>query len=447
MIDDQELRDVLEVRASRAVGLDLGAIARTIAGDPSNRARPFVGRSVALGLAAVVAAIASLAGLAVVLGQPDGSPAPTSAGPSVRPTTTVEVPPGVEAWPALTWSAVDAGPFELADASNVRSVVPWKGGFAAAGSSYDDEAERHTAQIWTTTDGRNWDLVAELPDRSVAWLVPWAGDLVLVGNYPTPGMWRSADAVTWAEVDVPDDWMDVWQPVDLVVGPDAWLVMGVVTFDGPSIWFQGNPGGDWALVTPEELTVDAGGYAIAVGDDLWIAAGAAGAITNEPRSSQEPPIFDHGAFWWSLDGREWTAASVDRPGGYVSRVLRVAEGWVAIGGDERCSGCDYFSLAWWSADGKSWEQVDLGIPEPNVFQGLHLCGDGQRGLMLDTVDGQLRIRETFNGLAWREIPMQFEAPFRLEDVVGFDSPVVGPAALLAYDRRVQYVAVPGRLPP
>lgn len=440
MIDDERLRSILVVRAARATDVDLAATARAIARDPRTRSRRFTRRALTLGAAAALTLAGATIGLIIVSSPPMPTHIATSA-----PSSSVLLPEGVEPWPGLTWSAVVPGE------SRVASVVEWSGGFVGAWSTYDQGQDRHTAYVWTTEDGRAWDRAAELPDVSVFRVVAWEGELVLVGHYHTPGMWRSADGATWTELAMPDDWMDLWQPIDIIIGPDDWLFGGVITFDGPGIQFRGRPGGDWSLVEPDaDAFAEGVVYDSLAGEEVWVAAGAAGHDPDAPpQPSNFPRGYLHGAIWWSTDGRDWTAATVDRPGRYVTQVSRVAGGWVAVGGDDDfCpGGCNrQNSLIWQSTDGRSWHQVDLGPVEGTGFQGLALRGDGHRGLVFDTVAGQLRVRETFDGIAWREVPIQSAAGLPLNNLFHRSSPVVGSNAIVAFWADQVYVAVPGPVP-
>ena len=182
------------------------------------------------------------------------------------------------------------------------------------------------AIVWTSTDGKTWQIVPNGPvfhDAYLGQILPWKGELLAFGCAGC-GM-KSGPTVVWASTD----------------------------------------GQSWTRFTP---TLPAGsevvGEVTATADALW---GTGGPVpqSGDPNPTRERPTLT------SLDGRTWTTATppADQPLG--DNVIAVGDTLVKVGSaTDGCSSNDGTcpAAAWRSTDaGQTWTSVPVtGTPPAGV---------------------------------------------------------------------------------
>jgi hypothetical protein len=116
-------------------------------------------------------------------------------------------PIGSVAWTSADgdhWMRIDSP--DLATGRVAAITLAPDGGLTAVGSDLD----RHEARVWTSSDGRAWNLVPGEPTRQhsggfvrMTDVVAFEGALIAVGDdrdlqYPAMAVWRSTDRTHWA---------------------------------------------------------------------------------------------------------------------------------------------------------------------------------------------------------------------------------------------------------
>jgi (2Fe-2S) ferredoxin len=313
--------------------------------------------------------------------------------------------PQVDSPLTATWTPVGVDSKVFPPGAQVNSVVSFKGRLVAAGAVFGScgtagepacgapssagQALTASPVVWTspTSAGkwaRTWDAGGVvLGSGTIQQLVVGPRGLLLF-DWGTAGtaLWASSDAKTWSRVQVPEKLAQL-MAVDVVVGRG--LVMAVVInkftgTGGDQIWLS-RDGISWTAApqfsTPPVLNavaVTPTGFVVGGVDSLsgtgrptvWTSADgtswyrtvlaqdagrivsvaaegsllvAAGTIGTEPH------------FWWSLDGRTWTAAT---QGGFppisvFPRILPTDSGLITTTGEG--------SSLWSSITGRSWTLV------------------------------------------------------------------------------------------
>jgi hypothetical protein len=459
MMEDDELREVLEARAGDA-RIPLAERARAVAAAHPReagarwRVRAW-GRSVTLVATAVGVTVVVVAALGLPSPTPDlevgpsGSPDTTLAGsapPSPVPTVAPQEP--VEPWRTLTWSMGDDVKFdEKGRNTYVGSAVFWHEHWIAVGSDIDLTTHHVTGHVWASTDGRTWSRDDAWLDIKLDRIVATVDRLVVVGVHRAPDvgdapgatratMWTSTDGDAWTEAPLPDQPSDYWVVRSAAVGGHGWLVH-TVDIDGNERWLAGDPVDGWQEIVDPAAFAGAQIYDVVGTPDGWLAFGMTGFHPDGGNGfgPMGDPSDDRGAIWESADGEHWTAANVQRPGTSIDSIVTVAGGWIATGTDHGgCPGCiGHPRLLWRSDDGRSWWPVDIDLANLNRFGGTVIAGDGRRGLLLDTDDdSRLRVRETSDGIGWSDVAVVLDPSMGPPAIQSVAAVTVGPHGILTF---------------
>lgn len=389
--------------------------------------RPWPVAALARVLLAGLAAVASL-----VLGSCGAAPAPSSdiPIPSARPSANA------------VWDVLEPGepmygaPFDGAFAEAFDATASGDG-FVLVGRYWEDE-EKRSGAIWTSPDGLSWARTsepAELFQNAWPWQVATDGTRVVAIGWRAPWpdnarrgpyvAWVSEDGRAWERHDVEATALGGMY-VNGVVGSSLGFVAWGEQADGHTALVRSTDGIEWeavdypgaaeadiAAVAPHEL-----GF-VAVGkqhrDEVIIGGPSAPARA-----------------WWSGDGREWFASSVD--GGWsLVGVYPGAAGIYGIGAQE-CSRCVGPYLAWRSSDlGRSWSrQGDEKWRSPFV---------AANGTMIASFDwqGDRRISLSADGIDWSTSAAVPAADHDAGLIVGAKGVLILEAELSSDDAGVQVV--------
>lgn len=492
MIDDDLLQEALDARAEGAPDR-LADAARALALAHPRRTgwRGRLERDGRGGMTFAASSVALVLVLGVMLvvgpGRLNGPSGPVRpSGTSDTPGTTASatagttapdrtVRPTPAAWTALTWSAGDSAPFDVAGSNTyVQDATAWHGRWVAVGYSILVPDGTVAGRIWTSPDGARWtrqdgdwanvvfDHVIGEPDGITIVGAHRAPDVGDVAGAQTGAMWTSGDGHAWTEVALPAPEFGDRSIRDVAVGGRGWLVR-TGSLDGSERTLLGSLDGGWRVAAMDPTTFTGAAIDAFIGTDGgWLAVGRTGVDPGEPNGLNGGDVTnDRGAIWYSIDGEHWTPAAVDQPGTSIDRVVGVAGGWIAIGTDHggcpRCVG--HPTLVWSSAEGNAWSPVpDFASVHPNSLGGLLVASDGLRAVAFDTDDGGLvRARQTTDGHTWSEVRTMLTASMAPDSLFRLFHPVVGPDTVVAFehvsppDSRdhvwvVPYVAVPG-VPP
>lgn len=245
----------------------------------------------------------------------------------------------------LTWTPADdpGGVFDMPGSgmlplAGIADVTAGGPGFVAVGASDDKPT------VWTSPDGLEWTLAAQLASTS-GWLydVEVVGaDLVVEGAIdPDPDTSRDPEhrSAAWTSEDGTDWSRAPYEPVDYDINPDP---------------------------SAAHVTLDAGPGLVAIaGED------------DVPRAPQRTVL------WTSVDGQSWTRVPEEQHGidGAVSQAIEVGGQFVAVG--ERRGQADRYpdAAVWTSADGLTWDPViDDSFGGP-MTQGIGDIIDTEAGLV------------------------------------------------------------------
>lgn len=388
----------------------------------------------------LLAGVGAVLLLAIVLGawwrSPDRvGPEPT---PMPSPSTSVVLSPAPSRSPeALESQAFDADVLSAAEIANVegasdlagarpRDVVVGGPGLVAVGEmtpccfdpSYEETWE---AVIWTSRDGRRWELLPGLDTfgkggfRAVAanedGLMIAAGYEVLPLENDRDGakfatearLWQSENGVDWTRAAAPEG--DVH---DIAPWRSGWVAVG--SLDDEAIVATSEDGETWTshVIGPgvaEHVAVDAAGTIVVAGCLLaseTVVGGCEGGLATSP------------------DGENWRQERVD---GFVRGIAAGPEGgFVAVGVT------DGGATAWASLDGIAWESATY---EGSASDGFTAISVDRNGLIaaeapLDARESG-RIWQSFDGRSWTLV-------FRLEPTTTQETMVTA----LAF-RDAQYV--------
>ena len=343
--------------------------------------------------------------LAIVLGAWLRSPDRVGPEPTMMtsPSTPVVVSPSPSRSPeALESQAFEADVLDSAEIANVdgasdlagarpHDVVVGGAGFVAVGEmapccfdpGYDETWE---AVIWTSRDGRSWELIPDLDSfgkaglRAIAatedGLLMAAGYEVLPVESDPDGatfvtearLWRSENGVDWTRVAAPEG-----EVHDIAAWRGGWVTVG--RRDDEAIVATSEDGATWAthIIGPgaaERVAVDASGTIVVSGCVVTSEAVAGGC---------------EGGLATSADGEIWRQERVE---GFVRGIASGPEGgFVAVGVT------DGGSTAWASVDGIAWESRTYEGSSEEGFTAISVDGNG-----LVAAEAPLDARET--GRIW-----------------------------------------------
>ena len=337
--------------------------------------------------------------------SPASSPSPTAGG-----------------WTGLRWSAT-AG---LPDGAWINAILPWRGGYVAAGGIHKPTDASGEAAFFTSTDGLHWSVAYQIKQANPQqgyWtpcpdLVPLGSGLLAVGMNPcgggAPTLWHSADGTAWTLISS-QTWESAWATSDLIKvagGPAGVVAIGVDQGNGPVI-VHSTDGRAWNRLdlpaafdhaTLRDVLAYGGGFVI-VGRD------------GQPDPSSGPPGVGKPAAWVSPDGVTWTAAQVEGTavaGGELRQVVAGPGGLFAEGVDVPFeAGGRVPATGWVSTDGQTWRTIgQLGTA---FASGTTLASDGSHMVMLGAqppVTGTsplpLAAWVSGDGVTWTRLEFSFE---------------------------------------
>lgn len=387
--------------------------------------------------------------------EPSATSAPTSTPiptPTATATATAEpTPTPVARWIGLDWSEPVTPSFTV----HLRDLVPWGDGYVAVGA-VPVGSGRSQAAFLTSPDGLHWTVTHQVDptgDRFPSHLVamdqalyafsPRASDdadAVPSGEYPGPLIWTSRDGIGWDLVDSPS-WEAAWADARQGVGalPEGWsqtqhgITTGLVDVAGAPGGFVaiGNAFGDDAVVpivlastdgqqwAPADLPSDAGAMlnAAVAHDGRFMVTGATG-VGPDPATATA-------AAWYSEDGREWHAATVD-PGEVGAAGTELGPLWAARDGVLACRGNREMGAggwrymdAWLSTDGASWRSDPQPGPHPacdwSASDGTRLVALGPRDHASPVEWPGVTVASTStDGVDWQPLDLDSTLTDRLE---------------------------------
>jgi RNA polymerase sigma-70 factor (ECF subfamily) len=406
-MSDEELRSLIERRATTGADVDLTAAARAATTTQQRR------RGAGSHVVALASAAAALL-LAVAIGGPllTGDDRIATQPPSLSALASTDASQSPTAWTNLVWEQESSDAFKFAGKTYVTDGIATGNGFLAIGYTIDGDAV--TARIWRTPDGRSWHAVAGdwLASARLNEVLMLGSEFVVIGAHGdgTPAVWWSADGEAWEE-HTPDGFE--YLAYDRAAVGASGLLLSATGRAG-SFWFIGDSDLRWARLDanwPQDVRI----FSITSGDEGWIATGATGAGSAATMRVGGTV----GGIWTSADAVTWTPATVDQPGGLIMEVARVEGGYVALGSDAglRCDGCmggpislKRHLVTWLSAEGLTWRRtgaIEVGMLNVGdsvvVGGGLVAAGNGRVLVFESTADGRLRVRQTIDGIAWSDV--------------------------------------------
>jgi hypothetical protein len=274
----------------------------------------------------------------------------------------------------LSWS----GPVDLPadahiDAGPMTAATSWNGRVVAVAIGNDGDGSPPVGVTWSSTDGRSWQLGAEIQGLTDAGALTPAGDRLLAAGTLCASMSGPCKAVVWATTD-----LVTWSPVEVERGAG---MMIVAMAEGP-----------------------AGHVALGV------------AFGGADQKDGSAPAHALGV-WTSPDGLSWRRRA-DLPGNpdntYVAAMTASSAGLVAVGGRVLHPGVGAVLRAavWRSPDGATWEIVPnqdsfgRGVMSSVTFDGASLiavggkCDPCSAGGGIYTPDGEPTVWTSADGLAW-----------------------------------------------
>jgi hypothetical protein len=351
-------------------------------------------------------AVAGVLLVAAILGGWWQSPPPIGPSPSPESAASASEAPSAEAmespeFETPVWGSVAIPSPDGAGYGGAwpRDVVVGGPGLVVVGSTspccadvgYDDDP--WSAVIWTSRDGRRWELLPDLDSFGKAGLrAVAAGDdgLMVAAGYevlpPDPSepenlfrmearLWRSTNGVDWVSVPAPEG-----EVRDIEWSPLGWVTVGAVGDDAAVSMSSDLATWTTELFGPgafDHVAVDANGVIVAEGclADPATATGCGHRVAI------------------STDGQTWAEAELD---GSVTAIVGMLEGgFVAVGE------ADGRAAAWGSADGVAWD----GDPFPDSGpDGFTAAAVGANGVIAaeaasDAIGGP-RIWHSFDGRQW-----------------------------------------------
>jgi hypothetical protein len=276
-------------------------------------------------------------------------------------------------------------------------------GTVAVSCCAEGDLSENRGVVWTSTDGRTWEVhdgIAALENAMLDDLVTDGQRLLAIGRYADPAavvgepgyaepaVWVSTDAIAWTRV-TGDRVPSVAHATESgFIG--AWIGHALSTGQPFSVFVRSADGVTWTVTKNnwaggvEDMAVAADGEVVAVGTDVafW------------------PDQPDTAFAWRSEDGQSWPRPLVVEPGARMSSVawangLFVAAGEVAgqygmrSNTQEDFDGIEleYRPAIWTSVDGRSWIR-------------RYVAGAGERGLEVHAVGDIFAVTgETLAGAA------------------------------------------------
>lgn len=219
-----------------------------------------------------------------------------------------------------------------------------------------------TNEVWSSTDGSNWDFVCAAPwqrRHDAGWLV-YNNMLWIVGGDNNTGnyqndVWSSVDGLNWVQVTDTVPWADRATQSVMVFNNLMWLMGGQTINLNPNIVTAGTAYNDvyssadgvsWKLVTPQAGWSPRGQIIgqVVYGGKMWIIGGG----TYDVRTYLND-------VWSSSDGATWTQVTSAAPwaGRQFHNVAVFADKmWVVAGGTAASEGGS--TDVWYSTDGSNW---------------------------------------------------------------------------------------------
>lgn len=259
------------------------------------------------------------------------------------------------------------------DDLSLRSIAVGGPGLVAVGEFDDTLDDTSTSVVWTSVDGRAWNL---LNDPSLArgiglqWVGSAGGSLIafgaeMDGGAYKPQDWTSTDGLHWqvgsstSAAQVADGLIDL-ESVDGVltafVGPATDTNDNFIDGKNIEVW-RATDVGSWQQVATLPASTSPV-LDVAHGPLGWIATGN-GATTS--------------LTWLSADGETWRAAGGPPPVGPEGGLVVDSAGFIAVGFRNTSLGCvsedkDNIGETWTSSDGQLWRQM----PEEAQFKGASI---------------------------------------------------------------------------
>jgi hypothetical protein len=219
-----------------------------------------------------------------------------------------------------------------------------------------------TNEVWSSTDGSNWDFVCAAPwqrRHDAGWLV-YNNMLWIVGGDNNTGnyqndVWSSVDGLNWVQVTDSVPWANRATQTVMVFNNLMWLMGGQTINLNPDIDTAGEAYNDvyssadgvsWTLVTPHAGWSPRGQIIgqVVYGGKMWIIGGG----TYDVRTYLND-------VWNSSDGATWTQVTSAAPwaGRQFQNVTVFADKmWVIAGGTAASEGGS--TDVWYSTDGSNW---------------------------------------------------------------------------------------------
>ena len=204
------------------------------------------------------------------------------------------------------------------------------GRFVAVGAGFPDG--HAAAAIWTSTDGRSWEPVVDLPDGAGIGLntVDWNGEIYLVVGHredvpaegeaftgARPETWISVDGVTWefgGDIGPAVETGDVANPGRPVFTGSRWVAGGSIstlaTNQQRPAFFVSSDGAEWETIELDDVGSGSLGTVVVLPDGGLLALGC------ESPGGTNSGQFGEACYqrpWRSDDGTEWTPGRDQRP--------------------------------------------------------------------------------------------------------------------------------------
>ncbi len=244
-------------------------------------------------------------------------------------------------------------------------------------------ADVYVGAAFVSTDGLRWERTTDgstfsgIPGRIVA----TATRLIAFGgrseNPEALEAWASVDGRIWQRQ---DSLAMVGAGVVAIAGRDTTIVATGSDSSGHTTMWRSMDAGAWSRV--QSPSGNAIVRSVAVVADGFIALGREGQPDTGSGGVGARGV-GRPAAWWSGDGETWGAVHVDgveAPGAELSRIFRVADGFVAIGSGTQAvilafGGVGADPEGWTSFDGREWASLKstgdvTHIPVTQQFLGM-----------------------------------------------------------------------------
>lgn len=262
--------------------------------------------------------------------------------------------------------------------TNVHDIVQVESGFVAIGS-----LERRSPGVWTSADGVTWAEAAFEPGE-VEFLdgvvVGTRGVVAVGGNR----VWESPDGLTWAaptEIGPAPTDDDSGTGIGGVVELEGVLYAGGAQSDVATVW-RSDAVGSWSIAATD------------LGEPGWehevreLAVGPSGIVAVGHGEPEPGPLQERRPLiWHSGDGTSWTPVELtgdfEGRGGLLKTVVwSDALGAYFAAGWDGVSAQNQRAIVFTSPDGVTWQQVvDAGLDSAVVDEKLHGITVTEFGLM------------------------------------------------------------------